>query len=720
MITEGFYYRSEEILSTPSSHSTDPEIALLRKMHENFSFFQYIHETRLTDIKEPSLSDFMDSIFYRLNQHEEMDYSSAQTQFGIALNAYDNLGCREEYVEYLRNKSRVSIEFSELQEDKIPKYIYNTCLNNEVEPYLIGDLSTAHRTIYSNYFTHHFGIDPFENSCYMYIPIRQASYVVGMMKITCSEIAINEFSEIAKNIFSSTQVIRTLIGHLYKQHSFALYNQLIPPNPEATHSYNHSCNSIVTALNCLGCIIRFPNPITGRMSIQGYSDNVQSVKELVESYLFDLNNDVYARQSVQEQLGLIFNNNNIQAGENDDIYKVVAISIMLDLNLQKVESYKLYFEKGLGQIRECSDGTQMGFIQYPSFSQILPEEYISQLCDLGAKEVLIVSIPHVNPIKNNGIITFANTVFKKFQIDDIAFLYGEAKRLAIQLQRLKSESILYAARTITHTAEKLPDQISTLINSREKLIVKLDDFTNIEEHSLDFVDSLKAIRKIVYEQYNCDTLLIEEVNNLARFYAKRMQMLESIIVSQNTTISGFQDTVHDIGECLDRCIKCVRPLAKVSRGIDILCNTELSKEMVSLNSDLLEVVFIELLENAVKYSFKHPKGQIEVNVPTFNRLDSRSEGHIHISLHDIIHESKTYIEFKITNWGVPIPPNLYDKIFLYGTVFVGPQGQEIDHKSKGIGLYGVKTFLNEMNGSIKVSSDMNKSSNTFTILLPVR
>lgn len=113
--------------------------------------------------------------------------------------------------------------------------------------------------------------------------------------------------------------------------------------------------------------------------------------------------------------------------------------------------------------------------------------------------------------------------------------------------------------------------------------------------------------------------------------------------------------------------------------------------MVNADRTHLLNVFNNLLDNAIKYGSEKPKIQIK----TWN-----SEEGIIISFEDN---------------GIGISPEHQKNIFK--NLYRVPTGDIHEVRGFGLGLYYVKTVINEHNGAIEVKSELGKGS-TFNLLLP--
>ncbi len=119
-------------------------------------------------------------------------------------------------------------------------------------------------------------------------------------------------------------------------------------------------------------------------------------------------------------------------------------------------------------------------------------------------------------------------------------------------------------------------------------------------------------------------------------------------------------------------------------------------DIPKINADpkLLRMVFQNLLSNAVKYT--------------------PEEGNIEFAI-SYDQENKS-INIKVTDTGYGIPKNQQDKIFT--KLFRADNVREKDTEGTGLGLYIVKSIIEQTGGAIRFESEENKGT-TFYISLPI-
>ncbi|HKI54566.1 MAG TPA: ATP-binding protein [Anaerolineales bacterium] len=145
----------------------------------------------------------------------------------------------------------------------------------------------------------------------------------------------------------------------------------------------------------------------------------------------------------------------------------------------------------------------------------------------------------------------------------------------------------------------------------------------------------------------------------------------------------------DLIPILEESIRAIKPVA-TKRGVDLcFANYETSLCVLGEKSGLQQV-FINLINNAAKFSPKGSSVNIEVS------------------------HTKENVSVEIRDSGVGIPqdaiPYLFEKFYRAKNVTIA------EIPGSGIGLYIVKTIVDELGGNINVTSEMNKGT-TFTVTL---
>ena len=152
---------------------------------------------------------------------------------------------------------------------------------------------------------------------------------------------------------------------------------------------------------------------------------------------------------------------------------------------------------------------------------------------------------------------------------------------------------------------------------------------------------------------------------------------------------NMEATRIDIVPILDESIRAVRPIA-TKRRVELNITNHAPGLYIHGEKSGLQQVFINLINNAAKFS---PEGSA-VNV--------------------YVSHTKDKVNVEITDSGVGIPhdaiPHLFEKFYRAKNVTIA------EIPGSGIGLYIVKTIVDELGGSIHVNSEAGRGT-TFTVTL---
>ncbi len=129
------------------------------------------------------------------------------------------------------------------------------------------------------------------------------------------------------------------------------------------------------------------------------------------------------------------------------------------------------------------------------------------------------------------------------------------------------------------------------------------------------------------------------------------------------------------------------------KGIKILFESNIDKKIISMDEEKFERIILNIISNAVK--FTQDGGRITVVLTENNELN--------------------LVEIKIKDTGIGIPKDKQELIFeRFGQVDSNLSRQA---EGTGIGLSLVKLFVDILEGTIEVESELNEGS-TFTVTFP--
>jgi signal transduction histidine kinase len=118
---------------------------------------------------------------------------------------------------------------------------------------------------------------------------------------------------------------------------------------------------------------------------------------------------------------------------------------------------------------------------------------------------------------------------------------------------------------------------------------------------------------------------------------------------------------------------------------------------IMANQDGLREVFINLIDNAIKYCGKN------------DEIDVALEAN----------EAKNVIYARVSDTGPGIPEEDWELIFHKGYTVEGARGRPPREGGQGLGLYIAKLVVEKHGGKIDVTSELGKGT-TFTITLPIQ
>jgi signal transduction histidine kinase len=127
------------------------------------------------------------------------------------------------------------------------------------------------------------------------------------------------------------------------------------------------------------------------------------------------------------------------------------------------------------------------------------------------------------------------------------------------------------------------------------------------------------------------------------------------------------------------------------------------------NADSLRQLFINLIDNAIKYTGKENGLEQPGAIEDRDRID--------VSLEAI--ESRNVVIVQVADTGRGIPEEDWSLIFEKDYTVEGARGRPAREGGKGLGLYIVKQVVTKHKGTIEVTSEPGKGT-IFTITLPIQ
>ncbi|MDD3149633.1 MAG: ATP-binding protein [Candidatus Gastranaerophilales bacterium] len=218
--------------------------------------------------------------------------------------------------------------------------------------------------------------------------------------------------------------------------------------------------------------------------------------------------------------------------------------------------------------------------------------------------------------------------------------------------------------TVSH---ELRTPLTSLKGFSETLINSGDKLSNEQQ---------KRFLIIIKDQINRLTRLVENLLTVSKMEAHKNNIYKAI---------NFEKFIHSL----------IQSLLPKLQNHKIQLNIQNNLPEIWADSDKLEQIFTNLIDNAVKYSKNGTNIVISANY------------------------SKTgnnYVKISVTDEGVGIAEEFLPKIFTKFSRIDNPLTREV--QGTGLGLYITKTLVNSMNGFISVQSKVGEYTE-FIIELPV-
>jgi signal transduction histidine kinase len=203
-----------------------------------------------------------------------------------------------------------------------------------------------------------------------------------------------------------------------------------------------------------------------------------------------------------------------------------------------------------------------------------------------------------------------------------------------------------------------------------------------------FVDKTICIEKIA-----------KKINDIRDECNLSLMTLNSVSVFEHD-VGQYEFSLTDIfTDIIAKVRKMLNPIATAEKNISIIYNNEINMPKLYIDKYRMQLVFHNLLLNAIKYSYANEKSAKRIqNIQINSRID----------------RSGNRFLIDILNYGLPIPADKTEDIFINGVRTNGAISQ--DPTGKGFGLALVKQILNNHASEIKVTKLSNPT--TFTIFLP--
>lgn len=275
--------------------------------------------------------------------------------------------------------------------------------------------------------------------------------------------------------------------------------------------------------------------------------------------------------------------------------------------------------------------------------------------------------------QQSGEIYYQNENFKKLNLDNYDDLESKFDKV-FSLKKIEIKNNIYLLVSIHSDLKIQQDFLSTVSHELRTPLTSIRGFadTMLASSSLLSKEQNNKFLYIIRNQADRLTRLVENLLEVSKISQKSKLILKEI------NLKNFLSMLMPIFE--KKYSNCVY-------DVDIPQNFP----MILSDSDLLEQIMTNLIDNASKYSLGNPIIKVKVFL------------------------ENNFVKISIFDEAEKIPQNQFDKIFNKFSRIDSPLTRKVD--GSGLGLYITKALISKLNGKITV--DNYEKGNVFSIYIPV-
>ncbi len=518
------------------------------------------------------------------------------------------------------------------------------------------------------------------------------------------------------NMLGNVALILTNIGIVYKEtaqipkaieyyHESLNYATITNNLESMGYAYN-SLGAAFLEINDDSCVYYFSRSLEVYKQIYSVGGVIISLKGLGENYLRK-NNLIEARKYFNEileiatseniqlriaeankYLGIINKAEGNLSAARDHYEKCIEVSKKINVKSFMRDAYK-----DLSEVYESLGNTNLALNTLKEFnkykSEIDNEDVQRRLDNLKNK---FEFERYQRMLENQKFENEQQKVFLYFLITGLVFLTITAFILYyLNSKRKKANRLLNEKNKLIEgqsvELEKINNELSEINKSKDKL------FSIISHDLKNPFFALISLSEILKNDFNelPDKEKMEYISHIHEASTKTYELLENLLnlsASQTGKISSKPVSIN-----LERIINKAKELysGQLKKKEILLLNSIHPGISIYADLQMMEVVFRNLINNAIKYTRKN--GQIEIKAEQINNK----------------------VMISISDNGVGMDDFTKENIFNINTVHSskGTEGE----KGTGLGLGLCKEFITKNDGSISLESVMDRGS-TFTVILP--
>ena len=251
-------------------------------------------------------------------------------------------------------------------------------------------------------------------------------------------------------------------------------------------------------------------------------------------------------------------------------------------------------------------------------------------------------------------------------------------------------ALLYTTRRLAKERESLLVELKARKNELEEMNQSKDQVFAVVSHDLRSpLTSVQGIIELIRENVLEGEDLKRLINDIDTSIRENVNVIEDLLAWAKDQLSGFDLNLQEVD--LDQIAKDIlttNSFMAIQKNVELKSN--LNGETVFADPNAIRVILRNLISNAIKYSEKGGKVQVQAQ------------------------EKENGVLLSVEDDGVGIPKSAMDKIFKSNTWT--REGTK-NEKGSGFGLRMSKEFVERMDGEIWLESEEGKGT-TFYVLLP--
>ena len=307
------------------------------------------------------------------------------------------------------------------------------------------------------------------------------------------------------------------------------------------------------------------------------------------------------------------------------------------------------------------------------------------------------------PIFVVSIIEFVAVVIYTYYHPEVIMKMASMKMvLSDMIVAMISVVVVFASifRYQTHIYEKQQKSIVKSIREANEAIIQKQDFISNVSHDIRTpMDSIIGFTELAKKNIHNPEKLSDSLEKISLASGHLLNLVNEVldiskITSGKSVVEEDMCSIHEIIDHVCKLLQNEIERKKLKLEMDY---SMLDEDVLSCDSLRLNQILMNLISNAVKYSYEG--GKITVSV-------------IQLSSED---ESKIINEFHVKDEGCGMTPEFMEHIF---EPFARDKASPVSAEGTGLGLTIAKSLTEILGGTIEVVSELGKGSE-FTAIIPL-